>query len=1270
MAKVSGYVYVKESGLPVPGLIVSAFDYDPRQNAPLLFDFARVTNIGDRDRGTDVYQGLGDSLGSVLTNQQGEFSLEYTPADFRPGDPERRPDLVVLVIAPATTSDPDTLVSLPQSQRILHVTSLPRTNAARFEAFAIQLWQEQLEKFGLQYLLNPESARSASAAAEDERRDLVRTSREHSRKATAKKKLKALQEARRKANVNLANFVPTTLSAAARESPLFVENKEQLDRAQLHAIQTGLERRKSKKSRDLVTLGGDELARLADHTTESANRTLEIRGSAMLALMSDSGTGEAVRELTLAEICPHPSVAFLARPVETEDLEDLSETGDGGGTTELEESTAPIPTAEIAREEILARTLGQIHDLDIWNPDDHKGKRSTIAKLKASIDELKIAKGPADVTAIHDFHSVQVAWDHIWAEAYDQDLNRATRRLQQSWEQFKIFWIDENEVLDEEPWLTAAELTDRLEEKEEELRVVASAYPAPAHVNDFFLGMLTADFWNWLSVQQRESIQWVAENTDPVSRKFDPSIAPALVRLQILKGAGRRGGDVTIEWSSWWLEKVSEWRADFAAEILSTDYRRPPILDHDFGSWARTRALVSELRARLTEPYAFPVFATDSVNFGLVATYRQFWEPINYQVGELISTIPLAPKEKRQYTTKTTFKKSRAESTAEDSLFVTKTESTITNRAESEILRKAALKSSFDFTTQNQYGGSKGDEDSPELVGSSNQTDYGLDVESESRQVKKNFRESVLKAAQEYRKNRKVELQTSSEQTFESTTSGELSNPNEEIPVTYLFYELQRQYEVSEKLHRIRPVIFVAQDVPSPHEIDDDWLLCHEWILKRVLLDDQFSVAFEFLRNGFVGDNFAIEVTRDLWRVQRDLVKRLEDQLGRLTESQKEARDRATSAILRQGETQGIGEDIIEFFAGGTTDKEEARARVEAAERALEFMQGDIADIRGRLSAANDALQQAAQKLSDGLREQLNQRIAIDQLRVHVKKNILYYMHAIWDHEVPDQRTMRLYGKVVPFPRTPEATEDTGLARLSESQARSIAGAAGRGAGVMRMEEAEEREILTEVPIEEPAAGGTYEVEWVDAGPPGILWNPDPVGTDALHKRRLIEIADVGNPIGYWANYIILPLREPNYLTSFMAHHYVDSYFGVWDPDSVGNYTTDELMDYMECVRGRIADEDWSELVDELVNRLQSPRRDKDIVVVPSDQLFIESLPGAHPVIEDFKLLHRAVDVQDALAGVRSKDLENIRRAARLVEGLLDDPDIDKLVKKETIQSP
>src|SRR3954454_4650183 len=93
------------------------------------------------------------------------------------------------------------------------------------------------------------------------------------------------------------------------------------------------------------------------------------------------------------------------------------------------------------------------------------------------------------------------------------------------------------------------------------------------------------------------------------------------------------------------------------------------------GGSTRLTNLLTTLDKLLTEKYAFDVFAKDSVNFGIMVTYRQTWEPQNYQVGDLVSTIPLAPKEIRRFTTRSVTKKSRNVKELEDALQTRRTES-------------------------------------------------------------------------------------------------------------------------------------------------------------------------------------------------------------------------------------------------------------------------------------------------------------------------------------------------------------------------------------------------------------------------------------------------------------------------------------------------------------------------------------------------------------------------------------------------------------------
>src|SRR5439155_7625261 len=235
------------------------------------------------------------------------------------------------------------------------------------------------------------------------------------------------------------------------------------------------------------------------------------------------------------------------------------------------------------------------------------------------------------------------------------------------------------------------------------------------------------------------------------------------------------------------------------------------------------------------EPYAFDVLAPDTYYFGLMITYRQKWEPGPYQAGDLVSTIPLAPGESRKFSKKRVIKETVARKVAERSSQQRSVQTAETSRAESEIMTRATTATNFKMTTHGAFNIGIGSFDVTNETGANN--------ELVSSSNKKAFHEATLTAAEEYRLERTMEVDTTASVETGETTSGEISNPNHEVTVTYLFYELQRRFKVSEYLYRVLPVILIAQDVPEPHEIDEAWLIQNQWILSRVLLDESFRPA-------------------------------------------------------------------------------------------------------------------------------------------------------------------------------------------------------------------------------------------------------------------------------------------------------------------------------------------------------------------------------------------------------------------------------------------
>jgi hypothetical protein len=174
-----------------------------------------------------------------------------------------------------------------------------------------------------------------------------------------------------------------------------------------------------------------------------------------------------------------------------------------------------------------------------------------------------------------------------------------------------------------------------------------------------------------------------------------------------------------------------------------------------------------------------------------------------------------------------------------------------------------------------------------------------------------------------------------------------------------------------------------------------------------------------------------------------------------------------------------------------------------------------------------------------------------------------------------------------------------------------------------------------------------------------------------LEKKKLVEVADLENVLAYKGNYMVFALKENNYITLHMMQDYIDvgETLGLRDPDELGNYSIEELKELAECVR-RTKPQLYKDHIDDfkgaIIDRLGSGRPDDDRVIVPTNSLYIECLVGTHPLLEDFKLIHRALDVKKVQAEVRHAELENVRLAARALEGEREDPDIEKKIVIET----
>ncbi len=734
--------------------------------------------------------------------------------------------------------------------------------------------------------------------------------------------------------------------------------------------------------------------------------------------------------------------------------------------------------------------------------------------------------------------------------------------------------------------------------------------------------------------------------TETLSDRYDIENNPSIVCISSLQGFATAPEswlprDLTIE-----AAYASNWARERALEIVR--------LRRSKSASARASDLVAQLKKRMAQPYQFDVFKPGSINYGIMTTYRQRWEPISYQAGDLAGTIPLAPNERREVSWRKVVSSEsgrasnemRSSTRSSSEKAVTRSESDITDKAWRKLSVKGNAEFEAEFSNAFKLGGG---------------SEFAAEQISESTKIKKLMREATRESAQEYRDERKLEVSFTRSEEFEQAETREISNPNNELAVTYLFYELQRRFEVSQSLLDAAPVVMVALDMPPPHKIDEAWLLEHQDLVREMLLDRNLQPALDVISQDFAGQEFAAEIMEAQWKVQLAVVNRIKDQVGAHLDLRGEARAEIQAAAMRSMEAAERKSDAVQqdmmhlaglpswndlknldgFINGGNPFQllgeglfgaasdmlTNNKPTDEMAQQVLEWSEADLARLERQLEAASNAFSIATEKYVAAVRRRLNRRIQIDQLIVHIRANILHYMQAIWSREHRDARYLRFYDLEAPWP------EPDGEAQFVPDSG-------------------------ADLPFDFPV-------------PPEVLGIPLRVGRIVLPPaqpgtpRKLHQVADLDTLLGFRGNYAVFPLRESNALTDFMLQDYQDTGFGVGDPDaSLELPTSEQALALTKCLlsSGTLSDDD-RDAVCAWANAVITLGIENEIeVVVPTGQLFIEALPGTHPLLEDYKLQHRATDLGKAQAELRLLELEAERRQRLLDSGELGDPDIDQSI--------
>lgn len=1026
----------------------------------------------------------------------------------------------------------------------------------------------------------------------------------------------------------------------------FVPHDANPDQALKAAREDGLRRLQATSHRKGITL------RQSDGLKEGP-----LRGAKLQELLNELIPGQSIaRRDPFEDECKR-------RVMSDRELEDVQ---DVEGSHDNTPSSIRTDGADFDR--MLANILS-----DYGAPSELASRADTSAVAGNLQNDL--SSGPADTPAYYDYPVLHIAWKDTWQAVLDGNLKSDIADLY-----YQMVDVVPSEYLGKpEDVAEVNELQDLLVHLSGVTSAVANVSAPPPNLVDWELDGL-ADKWSYLSSDDQYRISLLKEIQDYCDRNW---YGPSEYTKQKDMSAAEKKEEVENHRHYLWQDSrtvngVPDWddaetygyyeEVDYRSVASRVRYTRYLLrtrtylsdvpefngVDHKYllsdsiysiyeddlakvaaqailddtvigegpaqvDSLGRAEDLINTLQRQSDRPYQFDVFVPDSYNFGLVTTYRQKWTPLAYQAGDLAGTLPLAPQETRSFTIRRSTKSESSRSSFDLATSGMTSSQDSTSRVEGEISRRmeSDLKAGVDLKAQAQ-GGFLGNGGSFAATGN-----LGTDLGNDSNQIKKDMRETTRRIAQDYRDERKLEISLSSSTEDEYSETRTISNPNNELTVTYLFYELQRRFEVSERLQDLSPAIMVAFRVPSPDAISEAWLLAHDWILKDVLLDQQFRPVLAMLSKTFTGDEVAVEILEEQWKTQINIVSELRAQFKSHTALRDHARralEQAASDMAAlpdfDGNKKKVGAQLSAYLLGEQSEEDAAR-------QALDWADVDLLKAESTLREGIGALERATEAYTNAVRKRLDQRTQIDHLILHIRQNIMHYMQQIWLREHPDQRYLRLYDLKIDWPGGAQG-------RIQPLKTKSP--------------------LSTDLGSGAPQAVGKLELEV----------------SEFSETRWLHEVADLSRILGFRGNYAVFRLKENNAFSAYMMQDYLDDYFGLSDPDGSGEIpTAEEAIQIARC-RWRkpgITDAEKGEISDWLVDALDAAQAVSQMVVVPTGELFIEALPGSHPILEDFKLQHRAYDMQRAGADARIQEIEMLRRAMRLSQGDATDPDIDKHIQ-------